>query len=132
MTTKKARFGILVVTVAAICCLAGCSSHPFEKDENYATVALTTSSGQSYVWRSVNGDGLNSSGKDLALSHKSVLTLKKGEEAKVSFHCEACGNEQQYEVAEPWAAILECDCPEQKDESGNVREYSAIQISFEK
>ena len=42
--------------------LTGCSN-PFRKDDKHATVSMTTSDGQSYVFQSVNGSNATVSGK---------------------------------------------------------------------
>lgn len=123
---------IMVVTVVLMCtALTGCSN-PFKTDDTHATVTLTTSSGEAHIWRSVNGAGMTTSGKDIALYHKSEFILNEGETATVTFKCDACGNEQEYEVSEAWAETLSCDCPEEIDQNGNAKEYTAISISFAK
>ena len=124
------KIGMMIVTVVLMCvALTGCSS--LKQDETHAIVTLKTSTGQAYVGRSFNGAGMNLSGQDAALRYKSEVVLKKGEKAVVTFKCDACGNEQEYEVHEPWAETLSCDCPEKIDKKGNAKEYTAISISFE-
>lgn len=126
------KLSIMVVTVVLMCvALTGCSN-PLKTDDTHATVTLTTSSGKAYVWRSINGAGMTTSGKDLSLYHKSELILNDGETATVTFKCDACGNEQEYEVSEAWAETLYCDCPEEIDQNGNAKEYTTISISFAK
>ena len=122
---------IMMVTVVLICvALTGCSN-AFKEDEIPATVTLTTSSGDATVWKSVNGAGMTQSGKERAIHYKSNIVLKDGETATVTFKCDACGDEQKYEVTEAWAEVLSCKCPEEIDENGNAKEYVAISISFE-
>ena len=121
---------MMMVTVVLMCvALTGCSS--LKQDETHASVTLTTSAGQAYVWRSFNGAGMNVSGQEAALRYKSEVVLKKGETAVVTFKCDACGNNQEYEVDKAWAETLSCDCTEKIDEKGNAKEYTAISISFE-
>lgn len=119
-----------IATVVFMCVVAltGCDS--LRKDDTHATVSLTTSTGQAYAGGSYNGAGLNHSGQEIALRNKAQLILKKGETAVVKFYCDACGNEQEYEVSEPWAETLSCDCPEKIDKNGNAKEYTSIIISF--
>ena len=125
---KKIR--IMMVTVVLMCVvLTGCSN-PLKTDNTHATVTLTTSTGEAYVWRSVNGAGMNHSGQEIALHHKTEIVLKENETAKITFKCDACGNEQEYEVSEAWAQVLSCDCPEKIDDEGNAKEYTSISVTF--
>ena len=120
---------IMMVTVILMCvALTGCNS--FKQDDTHATVSLTTSTGQSFIGQSFNGAGMTWSGQKAALHYKSELTLLNGETATLTFKCDACGNEQTYEVTEAFSEMLHCDCPEEIDENGNAREYFAICISF--
>lgn len=122
---------VMIVTVVLMCtALTGCSN-TFKSDDTHATISLTTSSGDASVWRSVNGAGKTISGQEIALMNKSEIILKKGNTAIVKFECEACGNEQEFEVKEAWAETISCDCPVEIDEKGNAKEYVAISISFE-
>lgn len=123
------KISMMMVTVVLFVSLTGCAS--MKQDKTHAIVTLKTSTGQAYVGRSFNGAGMNISGQEAALRNKSELVLKKGETAVVTFKCDACGNEQKYEVKEAWAETLSCDCPEKIDEKGNAKEYTAISISFE-
>ena len=119
----------MMVTVILICVtLTGCNS--FRQDDTHATVSLTTSTGQSFIGQSFNGAGMTWSGQKAALHYKSELTLLNGETATLTFKCDACGNEQTYDVTEAFSETLHCDCPEEIDEKGNAREYFAICISF--
>lgn len=120
---------IMMVTVILMCvALTGCNS--FKQDDTHAIVSLTTSTGQSFIGQSFNGAGMTWSGQKAALHYKSELTLLNGETATLTFKCDACGNEQTYEVTEAFSEMLHCDCPEEIDENGNAREYFAICISF--
>ena len=120
---------IMLVTVILICvALTGCNS--LKKDDTHAIVSLTTSTGQAYVGQSFNGAGLNLSGQKIALRYKTELTMLKGETATLIFKCDACGNEQEYEITEAFSKTLHCDCPEEIDKDGNAREYFAICVSF--
>lgn len=120
---------IMIVTVVLMCiALTGCNN--FKQDDTHATVSLTTSTGQAFVGQSFNGAGMTWSGQKAALHYKSDLTLLKGETATLIFKCDACGNEQKYEIDEAFSETLHCDCPEEIDEHGNAREYFAICISF--
>ena len=123
---------VLVVTLVLMCvAFAGCSN-PLKKDQSHATVSVVTSDGTSWIGQSVNGAGMTDSGKNIALKNKSVLELKEGDFATVTFKCDACGKEEVYEVAEAWADTLSCDCPEKIDDEGNAKEYFSISISFTK
>ena len=128
---KKMR--VTVVTMMAIAMsLTGCGN-PFRKDDKHATVSVTTSDGQAYVFQSVNGSNATVSGKELALRNGKInFNLKTGETAHIVFKCEACGNEQEFNVAEPWSDVIFCDCPEEIDENNNAREYAAIEVSYNK
>ena len=57
---------MLVVTIMVAVALTGCSN-PFRKDDQHATVSITTSDGRAYVFQSVNGSNATISGKELAL-----------------------------------------------------------------
>lgn len=120
---------IMMVTVILMCvALTGCNG--LKQDDTHAAVSLTTSTGQSFAIRSFNGAGMTRSGQRIALCNTSELTLLNGETATLTFKCDACGNEQTYEITEAFAKILHCDCPEEIDENGNAREYIVICISF--
>ena len=109
--------------------LTGCDA--FRQDGKNATVSVTTSSGQSYVYQSVNGSSSTLSGKELALKdYKLKLNLKTGETAHIVFKCEACGNEQEFDIDNAWADVISCDCPEKLDKDGNAREYAAIEVTY--
>ena len=127
---KIKKMMVTVVTMMAIAMsLTGCGN-PFRKDDKHATVSVTTSDGQAYVFQSVNGSNATVSGKELALRNGKInFNLKTGETAHIVFKCEACGNEQEFNVAEPWSDVIFCDCPEEIDEN-NAREYAAIEVSY--
>ena len=122
------KLGIMMITVVSMC-LAFTGCEKLRRDNVHASVTLTTSNGDEYVWKSVNGAGVTKSGKDMALHHKSEFILRNGETAKVTFKCYSCGNAQEYNISEAWAKVLSCDCPEEINE-GNSKEYTAIRISF--
>lgn len=128
---KIKKMMITVVTMMAIAMsLTGCGN-PFRTDDKHATVSVTTSDGQAYVFQSVNGSNCTVSGKEKALREcKFNLNLKTGETAHIVLKCEACGNEREFNVAEPWSDVIFCDCPEEIDEDGNAREYAAIEVSY--
>lgn len=128
---KIKKMMVTVVTMMAIAMsLTGCGN-PFRKDDKHATVSVTTSDGQAYVFQSVNGSNATVSGKELALRNGKInFNLKTGETAHIVFKCEACGNEQEFNVAEPWSDVIFCDCPEEIDENNNAREYAAIEVSY--
>ena len=111
--------------------LTGCSN-PFRKDDKHATVSVTTSDGQAYVFQSVNGSNATVSGKELALRNcKIKFNLKTGETAHIVFKCDACGNEQEFDIDNAWSDVISCDCPEKIDKDGNAREYSAIEVTYD-
>ena len=111
--------------------LTGCSN-PFRKDDKHATVSMTTSDGQSYVFQSVNGSNATVSGKELALRNGKInFNLKTGETAHIVFKCDACGNEQEFDIDNAWSDVISCDCPEKIDKDGNAREYSAIEVTYD-
>ena len=128
---KIKKMMVTVVTMMAIAMsLTGCGN-PFRKDDKHATVSVTTSDGQAYVFQSVNGSNCTVSGKENALQHhKFNLNLKTGETAYIVFKCDTCGNNQEFEVSKPWADVIFCDCPEEIDENNNAREYAAIEVSY--
>lgn len=111
--------------------LTGCSN-PFRKDDKHATVSMTTSDGQAYVFQSFNGSNATVSGKELALrTGKINFNLKTGETAHIVFKCDACGNEQEFDIDNAWSDVISCDCPEKIDKDGNAREYSAIEVTYD-
>ena len=111
--------------------LTGCSN-PFRKDDKHATVSMTTSDGQAYVFQSVNGSNATVSGKELALRNGKInFNLKTGETAHIVFKCDACGNEQKFDIDNAWSDVISCDCPEKIDKNGNAREYSAIEVTYD-
>ncbi len=128
---KIKKMMVTVVTMMAIAMsLTGCGN-PFRTDDKHATVSVTTSDGQAYVFQSVNGSNCTVSGKEDALQHhKFNLNLKTGETAYIVFKCDTCGNNQEFEVSKPWADVIFCDCPEEIDENNNAREYAAIEVSY--
>ncbi len=130
---KIKKMMVTVVTMMAIAMsLTGCGN-PFRKDDKHATVSVTTSDGQAYVFQSVNSSNSVVSGKENALRHyKFNLNLKTDETAHIVFKCDTCGNNQEFEVSKPWADVIFCDCPEEIDENNNAREYAAIEVSYQK
>ena len=124
---KKICIMMVTVILCVAVALTGCI---FKEDDTHATVSLTTSTGQSFIGQSFNGAGMSWSGQKAALHNKFEITLQNGETATLTFKCDACGNEQTYDVTEAFSEMLHCDCPEEISESGNAREYFAICISF--
>lgn len=116
---------IMIMVVA----LTGCSN-PLREDKNHATVSVTISDGRSSVWQSVNGTNTSRSGKKWALENKSEIIIATGETAHITFKCDACGNEQEFDIDTPWADIISCDCPEKIDKKGNAKEYTAIEVLY--
>lgn len=123
---------IAVIMLITITCfaLASCGES-LKRDDNHATVSVTTSSGGAFVGKSFNGAGYNRSGKDMALKNKMQVTLKNGDIAHITFKCDSCEDTQEYDIKEAWADVLSCNCTEAIDENGNAKEYYAISISFE-
>lgn len=130
---KIKKMMVTVVTMMAIAMsLTGCGNL-FREDDKHATVSVTTSDGQAYVFQSVNGSNSVVSGKENALRYyKFNLNLKTDETAHIVFKCDTCGNNQEFEVSKPWADVIFCDCPEEIDENNNAREYAAIEVSYQK
>ena len=89
---KIKKMMVTVVTMMAIAMsLTGCGNL-FREDDKHATVSVTTSDGQAYVFQSVNGSNCTVSGKEKALREcKFNLNLKTGETAHIVLKCEACG-----------------------------------------
>ena len=128
---KAMKKNIMVTVLMALIVmnLTGCNL--IRQDKEHATLSVTTSDGKSYVGQTVNGSNATVSGKTLALEHKSKLRLKDGQTAHIIFTCEACGDKQEFDIDRPWSEVLHCKCPEDIDENGNAKEYSAIVISYE-
>lgn len=128
---KIKKMMVTVVTMMAIAMsLTGCGN-PFRTDDKHATVSVTTSDGQAYVFQSVNGSNATVSGKELALRNGKInFNLKTGETAHIVFKCDECGNEQEFDIDNAWSDVIGCDCPEKMDENGNVREYAAIEVTY--
>lgn len=121
----------IVTMMIMVVALTGCSN-PFRKDDKHATVSMTTSDGQSYVFQSVNASNATVSGKELALKNGKInFNLKTGETAHIVFKCDACGNEQKFDIDNAWSDVISCDCPEKIDKDGNAREYSAIEVTYD-
>lgn len=111
--------------------LMGCSN-PFRKDDKHATVSMTTSDGQAYVFQSVNGSNATVSGKELALRNGKInFNLKTGETVHITFKCDECGNEQEFDIDNAWSDVISCDCPEKINKDGNAREYAAIEVTYD-
>ena len=49
----------------------------------------------------------------------------------IVFKCDACKNEQEFDIDNAWADVISCDCPEKIDKDGNAREYSAIEVTYD-
>lgn len=128
---KIKKMMVTVVTMMAIAMsLTGCGNL-FREDDKHATVSVTTSDGQAYVFQSVNGSNATISGKELALRNGKIkFNLKTGETAHIVFKCDACGNEQKFDIDNAWADVISCDCPEKIDKDGNAREYAAIEVTY--
>ena len=121
----------IVTMMIMVVALTGCSN-PFRKDDKHATVSMTTSDGQSYVFQSVNASNATVSGKELALRNGKInFNLKTGETAHIVFKCDACGNEQKFDIDNVWSDVISCDCPEKIDKDGNAREYAAIEVTYD-
>ena len=129
---KIKKMMVTVVTMMAIAMsLTGCGNL-FREDDKHATVSVTTSDGQAYVFQSVNGSNSTLSGKEKALLKcKFNLNLKTGETAHIVFKCDECGNEQEFDIDKAWSDVIGCDCPEKIDKDGNAREYSAIEVTYD-
>lgn len=128
-TMRRIMMAVLATMLIGMM-LTGCSN-PFRTDDAHATVSVTTSDGQAHVFQSVNGSNATVSGKELALREcKTNFNLKTGETAHIVFKCDACGNEQEFDINQPWSDVISCDCPEEIDEDGNAREYSAIEVTY--
>ena len=126
---RKLIMVVVTIMVMAVA-LTGCSN-PFRKDDQHATVSITTSDGRAYVFQTVNGSNATISGKELALKdYKLKVNLKTDETAHVVFKCDACGNKQEIDIDQPWSDVIHCDCPEEIDEKGNAREYAAIELTY--
>ena len=121
----------IVTMMIMVVMLTGCSN-PFRKDEKNATVSITTSDGQAHVYKSVNGSDATVSGKEYALRKEKIkVNMKTGETAHIVFKCDACGNEQEFNIDQPWSDIISCDCPEKINKDGNAKEYAAIEIEYD-
>lgn len=121
---------MVVMMMVLVSILTGCSDL-HRKDEDNATVSVTTSDGQAYVYQSVNGSDSIFSGKEYALRYfKKEIDMKIGETIHIVFECDACGNKQEIEVDSAFAGVIQCDCPEKMDENGNAREYIAFEINY--
>ena len=118
---------LLVLSIVFAVTLTACT----QRDNEHAVVTLTTSSGEAYLWDSVNGSGATITGRELAFRNQSNLTLKEGETATITFKCDTCGDSQEYVIDYPWSAMLYCNCPEEPNAEGNLREYTSICISYE-
>lgn len=141
-TSKKAYYNkgektmrkIIMVVLATMLIgmmLTGCSN-PLRKDDKHATVSMTTADGQAYVFQSVNGSNATVSGKELALTNYKVnLNLKTGETVHITFKCDECGNDQEFDIDQPWADVISCDCPEKINKEGNAKEYAAIEVTYD-
>lgn len=127
---KNMKKFCMMMIVAILMCfiLTGC----LRQDRNHASVGLKLSNGVACVAESYNGAGMTLSGQQIALKHVSNIVLEEGETAELTFKCNACGNNQKYEIDAPWAEILSCDCPEKIDKNGNAKEYLAIGFSYSK
>lgn len=126
---KKMIMLVVTIMVMAVA-LTGCNN-PFKKDDQHATVSITTSDGRAYVFQSVNGSNATISGKELALKKCKVnFNMETGESAHIIFKCDACGNKQEIDIDQPWSDVIHCDCPEEIDEKGNSKEYAAIELTY--
>ena len=129
-TTFRKEDAVIATIILAITTLSGCASNIFRTDNLHATVTITTSYGETYVDQSVNGSNSSWSGKKIALAEKLKVNLKKGNTAHITFKCDTCGNEQEFDVDQPWSGVLSCDCPEKMNKDGNIKEYSAIEVKY--
>jgi len=127
----KKKISIMLVTgVIMAITLTGCGES-LKQDENHAKVSWVTESGQAANTRSFNGAGMTMSGQDIALRNKAKFVLKEGDKLHLTFECEACGDVQEFDIDEPWAKTISCECPEEIDENGNAKEYYSATVSFE-
>lgn len=126
----KRMLKTIVTMMIMVVALTGCSNLS-RKDDTNATVSITTSDGQAYVYRSVNGSDATVSGKEYALRKDKIkVNMKTGETAHIKFKCNACKNKQEFDIDQPWSDIISCDCPEKIDKDGNAKEYVAIEVAY--
>ena len=127
----KRMLKTIVTMMIMVVALTGCSNSS-RKDDTNATVSMTTADGQAYVFQSVNGSNATVSGKELALTNYKVnLNLKTGETVHITFKCDECGNDQEFDIDQPWADVISCDCPEKINKEGNAKEYAAIEVTYD-
>ena len=117
---------VVLATMLIGMMLAGCGRHDNKND----IVSITTSDGRASVFQSVNDSNSTLSGKELALRNKVRCDMENGETAHIVFKCDACKNEQEFDIDKAWSDVISCDCPEEIDENGNVKEYIAIEITY--
>ncbi len=123
---KKIAFVLLLVVLGMS--LTGCQNF-WHSDISHAIVTVVSSSGEASVFESYNGNG-SWSGKQFALRDCPTFSLEEGSTFTLTFHCDACGYEQELSIDGPYAEMLSCECPEEGDEEGNEKEYFCVRVNL--
>jgi len=131
----KKRSLLVIIASAVTMFLTSCSTNigndltqSFKQDTEPATIEITTSTGKAAIVNSINGAGYNRSGIQRAKDSCINLELEPEETATIHFQCEACGFDETETITAPYAKMWQCNCPEEIDADGNVREYVDIVV----
>lgn len=117
-----------MISIATLC---GCNI--FNEDDNHAIVEVVTSNGRVVLGQSYNGSGSTYSSQSIVTGNKVELHLQyEEEEVLIRFTCEACDTVKEYRIDGPFSKKIHCECSDDMDENGNVKEYFAVVVDYGK
>lgn len=122
---------MMLSAMLSIATLCGCNI--FNEDENHAIVEIVTSNGRVTLGQSYNGSGSTTwSSQSIETGNKVELHLQYEEEVLIRFTCEACDTVKEYRIDGPFYKMIHCECSDDMDENGNVKEYFAVVVDYGK
>ena len=117
---------ILLITLIFIVC--GCTTR--KEDVNHAIIIVEGADEKS-IYSSVNADNdKHLSGEEYALENSVSIFMNDYKKLHILFICDACDHKEEYEVSGQTELFIQCDCPEEGDSNGNIKEYINIIVSM--
>ena len=121
---KRIFFTTLLFFIAC-----GCTTR--KEDVEHALI-IVDGANESNVYSSVNADNDEKiSGKEYALENFISISINENEKLHILFICDTCDHKEEYDVVgTPTELLIQCDCPEEGDNDGNIKEYIDIIVSI--
>lgn len=120
---------IVTIIAIAVGMCASVTSCALQEDKSPAITEIVTSTGKANIVRSYHGNGKPLSGLEKARTKSVYIDAEKGEIVKMHFFCTECKYESTAEVEareKPYEQVFSCECPEEKNDTGNLKEYTSI------